>query len=627
MSQLQKRDAELTPEQYRAKADYNSWKSVLRSRLVSGDLKMAGLLWSGALKVLNGDEREWKQRVPRDLDDEEYYGREHIKAIADLRARPGNMETFTQTLGLFLKTMTHSSLLDCLSVDTFVGGLYNFLGGANGTRAVPLFQHLCETIVTQHVEYSFGTTTTPIQETLTALSTALRELLQREPRVRLNDDITSLIDSIEQASEIMLVPDHPRAKVLVLKQVREMRGMVAGANRLVAQEDEKWEPEASTSWTSSYPSGTMMPKGHHDNDKRDIREIQIFPTHAEIMSDEAVFLPASDLNAPHFLSDLAERHIDTQFRLLRHDSFGELKDALARLMDAAEKDANCLQNPTLRLGDFRAHLYTSAVITSVSFDSRKGLEVEISFKHPFDARNKSSFERRKWWDDSKRLAGGVLLSFLAVQGDETSHLFLTAANRSTDAKENSGPVEGSQNATIKAKLTCHDQANTESVLRLKANGARGVLIEFPGVLPATFVPILQNLQNMQHESILPFRDWILPSRTGNGSLATAMPPPLYARESGFRFSLRSILKPGLSEDLHIDVGCNSPMDEVSIVGAMERSTDMDHGQCQALFAALTREFTLIQGPPGTGKSYLGIQLMKVLLDCKNTAGLGPIVIM
>ncbi|KZZ90554.1 hypothetical protein AAL_07240 [Moelleriella libera RCEF 2490] len=587
---------------------------------------MAGLLWSGALRVLNGDEREWKQRVPRDLDDEEYYGREHIKAIADLRARPGNMETFTQTLGLFLKAMTHSSLLDCLSVDTFVGGLYNFLGGANGTRAVPLFQHLCKTIVTQHVEYSFGTTTTPIQETLAALSTALRELLQREPRVRLNDDITSLIDSIEQASEIMLVPDHPRAEVLVSKQVREMRGMVAGANRLVAQEDEKWDLEASTSWTSSYPSGTMMPKGHHDNDKRDIREIQIFPTHAEIMSDEAVFLPASDLNAPHFLSDLAERHIDTQFRLLRHDSFGELKDALARLMDAAEKDANCLQNPTLRLGDFRAHLYSSAVITSVSFDSRKGLEVEISFKHPFEARNKSSFERRKWWDDSKRLAGGVLLSFLAVQGDETSHLFLTAANRSTDAKENSGPVEGSQNATIKAKLTCHDRANTESVLRLIATGARGILIEFPGVLPGTFVPILQNLQNMQHESSLPFRDWILPNRTGSGSLATAIPPPLYARESGFRFSLKSILKPGLSRDLHIDVGCNSTMDEVSIIDEMERSTDLDHGQCQALFAALTREFTLIQGPPGTGKSYLGIQLMKVLLDCKNTASLGPIVV-
>lgn len=32
-----------------------------------------------------------------------------------------------------------------------------------------------------------------------------------------------------------------------------------------------------------------------------------------------------------------------------------------------------------------------------------------------------------------------------------------------------------------------------------------------------------------------------------------------------------------------------------------------------LQAALSSEFALIQGPPGTGKSYVGIQLIKVLL--------------
>jgi len=59
---------------------------------------------------------------------------------------------------------------------------------------------------------------------------------------------------------------------------------------------------------------------------------------------------------------------------------------------------------------------------------------------------------------------------------------------------------------------------------------------------------------------------------------------------------------------------------------LEAKTELDHGQCVALVAALTREFAFIQGPPGTGKSYLGLKLMKVLLDVKRRANLGPIVV-
>ena len=59
---------------------------------------------------------------------------------------------------------------------------------------------------------------------------------------------------------------------------------------------------------------------------------------------------------------------------------------------------------------------------------------------------------------------------------------------------------------------------------------------------------------------------------------------------------------------------------------MEVRTELDRGQCQALIAALTREFALIQGPPGTGKSYLGVQFMRVLLACKRKAHLGPVVV-
>jgi hypothetical protein len=85
----------------------------------------------------------------------------------------------------------------------------------------------------------------------------------------------------------------------------------------------------------------------------------------------------------------------------------------------------------------------------------------------------------------------------------------------------------------------------ESVIESSSHNTRGALIEFADVLLATFVPILENLQNMQQQSRLLFRHWILPERTGaNGNLSPVldMPPPLYARGAHFKFLLNAILK-------------------------------------------------------------------------------------
>lgn len=153
----------------------------------------------------------------------------------------------------------------------------------------------------------------------------------------------------------------------------------------------------------------------------------------------------------------------------------------------------------------------------------------------------------------------------------------------------------------------------------------GVLIEPPGVILATFTPILENLQYMQHLSLLPFRQWILPDRRGFGDLATMdIPPPLYARGSRFTYSLSSILNDGTGKDLLIQTS-DTKVNDASLLDEIERRTELDRGQSEALLAALLREFCHIQGPPGTGKSFLGVKIVKVLLACR-AAKLGPIII-
>jgi zinc finger (C-x8-C-x5-C-x3-H type) protein len=618
--------AEETLEQQRARADYSSWKKIIKSPPRRNDDWTVGQLWNGALSILNGEEREWKQMVPKDLDDEEYYGRQHIQSILDIRTRVGDYGTYIRLVQPFLLVMTHSSLLDCLSVDTFVGGLYNFISGTNGARAVPFFHHICEALSKAHTDWIPLFTSETVERILVALSTALRELLRRESRARFNDDLPSLIESLEDTAQ-KINEKQSQVSTVVLNQVSEIRAIVARANGLLVEAEDN-ELSTTSSIASVYPRNLSIPRDRHDNDKTDITKIKIFPSHEEILSEYADFLPSTDLDQPHFLTDVVERHIDTHFRLLRYDTFGELKDALGRVIQTLENEPAALTDPRFNFGDFRAYNYPNAYISYVSFESRRGLEVKLSFNQPIILRKKLASERIKFWTESKRLSEGILLSLVSIHDGKPQSLFFTVTERNTDTRNDYSLTKEDQRASITAKLICHDQMSVESIVRLSCQKARGVLIEFPSVLPATFVPILENLQNMQRLCQLPFRRWILPDRVYDTQILAKIriPPPLYAQKPGFAFSLKSIIKQSDLDDSDILIGPNSVSEDPGLIENMQTRTGLDHGQCLALYAALTREFAFIQGPPGTGKSYIGVQLMRVLMDCKRTTSLGPILV-
>ncbi|KAK2593467.1 hypothetical protein QQS21_008840 [Conoideocrella luteorostrata] len=618
--------AEETPEQLQAKADYHSWKRIIKSRPLVSDVQTAERLWHGALEILNGNEREWKQYLPRDLDDEEFYGREHIKATISCAIQSRHNTTSFTAMSYFFQTITHVSILDCLSIDTFVGGLYNFFSGTNGSRAIPALQNFCERVL-EELFIGLNDRSVEVEAAAVALSTSLRELLKREQRSRLNDDLPPLVNSVERLSAHLAEHGLLEASTLLSHQIGEIRAVVDRARGLINQDDGN-VPDFADTPASAYPHGLHMPKDRHDNDKTDIAIMKIFPTRAEILSEAAEFLPSTDLEQPHFLTNKSQRHVDTQFRLLRHDTFGELKDVIAGILRASEMDQAYLDNPKLNFGNFRANHYSKAVFSYVSFGSRNGLEAKISFSQPSNLRDKSASERRRWWEDSRRLLEGVLVSFIAIHENQTHHLFLIISNRKTDDGKEESLTEDTRRATITAKLTNHDQIDIETLAGLSGSKARGVLVEFPGVLPATFVPILKNLQSLQRLGSLPFQNWILPDKTEHVHQSTMadIPPPLYARKPGFVFSLEPILKNVGVSDVHLSIEPNSISDNEGLISKVEAETDLDRGQCRALIAALSREFALIQGPPGTGKSYLGIKLMKVLLNCQAEADLGPIVV-
>lgn len=624
-AQARKLDAEETPEQVRAQADYILWKQIIRNRPLTNDAQSAEKFWKKSLEILDGNEREWKHHLAKDLDDQDLYGREHIRATIAHVAVLSKAAFYA--VSYFLQTMTHVSVLECLSIDTFVGGLYNFFSGANGSRAIPTLQRFCDRVL-EKMNTNPDEEFEDIETAAIALSTGLRELLKREQRARLNDDLLPLVDSVEALSTSLAQRGLPVASALLTHHISEIRAVVDRARGLISLEDGGNAADFADTPASVYPRGLYIPEGRHDNEKLDIAAVKIFPTSSEILNEAAECLPSTDPDQPHFLTNKSQRHIDTQFRLLRHDTFGELKEVLAIALRASETDRSYLDSPKFNLGNVRANRYAQATIHYISFGSRRGMEADISFLQPTNIRGKPASEIQRWWKDSRRLSEGVLVSFIAIHKARVHHLFLIISNRKTDDKRGDSLANNKHHGSIAARLANIGKSDIETLVGLSGSKARGVLVEFPGSIPATFVPILENLQRMQGLGSLPFNAWILPDRTKPGHETTTanIPPPQYARRQGFAFSLKPIMRNNTANEADFVIDPNSVSDTKGLIKKMEAETDLDSGQCQALFAALTREFALIQGPPGTGKSYLGIKLMQVLLNCQKEAHLGPILV-
>ena len=74
--------------------------------------------------------------------------------------------------------------------------------------------------------------------------------------------------------------------------------------------------------------GTTKPGGRHDNDFEDFRQIAIFPTTDEFSAKDQPFYLQSDAVFETEPEKRAAVHLDNQFRLLREDMLGELRNDL-----------------------------------------------------------------------------------------------------------------------------------------------------------------------------------------------------------------------------------------------------------------------------------------------------------
>ncbi|KAK5991677.1 hypothetical protein PT974_07710 [Cladobotryum mycophilum] len=585
-----------TPLDANAQQQYYEWKRILRRNLYGGinDLKNpqeALQLWEGALVILDSNNRESHQFLAKDLVDENLCGLEFVKSTVHVVNPDIPIPlSFAKT---FLRVITHPSLLECLSIDPFIGTLYTFFSGINGDGAITFLGNMCQNLLRYHQNLS-GTPLPDALDVVMLILKALRELLSRDRRARFHDALATLFDSLDKLCTHLADVHSPADTSSLRIRLDVLRRLVeSSTNRLVAPELARHTLGGIRLVQSSFPMERELPGGRHDNDLADIWQINIFPTYGEIMSDHPEYLPSTNFQKPHALEDPVQRFLDCSFRILRHDIFGDAKNVLRDLL----KQSESTNAPFLSSQDTSAHIYLRSNIQHIFINQNNELQAVVSFATPPMLRTKSLAEQRRWWQESSRLEEGSLVCFLSSQSSENRLLFLEVAVKSVAApaidqtsNKKSGLVSEKFPPSITVKLAACVRNDLNLLARFYGEKAQGVLVDFHGLISATFVPILKNLQQMQRDGDLAFRQWILPSNHGNENIQEVnMPPPAYARRPGFSFSLDSI-----SNDRSHSLKLNPLVAPGDIdIPEMEMRTGLDRGQCLGLVAALTREYALI----------------------------------
>ncbi|KAI0013665.1 hypothetical protein F4779DRAFT_625159 [Xylariaceae sp. FL0662B] len=554
------------------------------------------------------------------------YIRDVAERCVDTRQGSPALQLWLSQLQPLFKLLIHPRIVDSALLEQEVAIIYNFIVGVGGSRMKQIFDHVTEFLVnwdvpsTQSgskmsaVELSLGVVskiidcnTSNIITDAFAITAEALSLMVQEP-VDTHDEFSKL-----QAQKYL---DYIRRRLDVGHTIKTSQQT---PNALLNH--------AQFTLRRDFPGALSAGGPRHDNDHEDISKIQILPTEREIASTREEYLPTNDPSKFHI--EGIRGRLDREFRLLREDTVGQLRDVIRATIETSQSAKLGMGAPVNRY--IRTYNYGNPIVCDVQFDKIDGIGLETRIPQP--AQRMSLQKRKQWWIQSKRLQPGALVCVLAETGSVLFFVVAQSTLRTSDDKR-VGPQRKSSESVddqerrlsladdfhfsfVKLKpvdIAPQTLVNALRSLRSSDPSQRRYLIEFPGVLLPSFVHTLESLQKMSQRPGLPFIDLIAPTSHDGGILDVARPQ--YTTKAGFSFDL-SCLTNG-----------NTPLSfstrDVPDPGKLADVSSLDHTQASALLHTLSRCLSLIQGPPGTGKSFTAGKIIKVLLANKNKADLGPI---
>ena len=528
----------------------------------------------------------------------------------------------------FFQVISHEDVLSSLLLETAVDTIYNFLYGPSGRRAIKLFTYAAPTLrdIASHSESDI------VAMYFEASLAVLQKIIDLNGTALIITEFQPVLQTMSQCfgRETAMAGDqsiHRSRQSLSRIQRRLDLGSAMASTQVVSKNIT--DPLVTFEMSQDMPGSLSGEGPRHDNDHQDITDIKILPTTQEIQSHRLEYLPFRDPGAWHLPG--IKGLLDRQFRLLREDTVGQLRDAVGleikRLRNTETTSRNSKQGS-------RTIAYKKADLTDIEFDKWKGLQIAVEFDQPPAVLEMSAAQRRDWWENSKQLQMDSLLCFIDAEGGT---IFLSAADQINlrDAGPTNGVLSLNTGATVEdlikpQNLFNHPQRAVailrpvdtykHDIIRMisafaRRRHSRQSLVEFPGVLLPSFRPTLQALQQMSRDAELPFSEFLAPPLQRGKD--PQVPPPSYALREGFTFDLSCLL----TNKGHLTLSPGKRFDHQ----ALQRGSTLDEAQATALVDALCRSLALVQGPPGTGKSFTGIALIKVLLKNRDKARLGPII--
>jgi hypothetical protein len=547
-----------------------------------------------------------------------------IKTLTDIMDASQKDETtvsiFRDRTLPFYRIISHPDVLSSLILETPVDTIYTFLFGPGGRRGLRVFRSTATALsgmILGHSSSDEEVSTVAISSSLAVLD----RLIEINQSAQVIEGFIAIVETISACiPENFVVPNAQQS----LTRIRRRLNIGSSLPLAPTQSTPQNLLSAAFELAQDLPGNLSSKGARHDNDHGRIADIQILPTAREIASLRQEYLPLIDSTQNH-LSGLAGL-LDRQFRLLREDTVGQLRDAVREEVTRLEHPNRKV--PTTHQGQqgVRKLIYHNVRFSRMSVDRRKGLQVVAEFDQPPQINNKSTKQREEWWKGSKLLQVDSLVCFVSSNGKiiflcVCDPIFPSRARKDSNAndKTKSDDIPSlfreAKRATVLLSLA---EYKTEDAVWISTHTAtsktRQSLVEFPGVLLPSFQPTLQALQEMSRKLNLPFTEIVAPDSQASAAVAK---PPAYATKRGFSFNLDVLA--GTSVPLTLKPG--QAFDFTKLAG---RST-LDEAQQFAVIQALSTGLALIQGPPGTGKSYTGVAIIKALLHNRKAADLGPII--
>ncbi|RYP20847.1 hypothetical protein DL765_002581 [Monosporascus sp. GIB2] len=322
--------------------------------------------------------------------------------------------------------------------------------------------------------------------------------------------------------------------------------------------------------TASLPTDmSFSPGGRHDNDFADFRQIATYPTADEFLATERPFYRRANEVFEVPPAERAAVHLDNQYRLLREDMNGELREDLQVSLGKKRGRRSALVLHSIvpvrmDLGDEKRGKKSSLAVIC-----KNGLE---------ELRKLPEARRRKFLADNKNYLKHQAFGALFQCGKVCGFAFV---NRNEDLLCMDPPA-------VCLQFTDGKTLGKALVALKSPDAVNFILVDTPVF---AYEPVLKELKTMND---LPLQDVLLNVEESSETY-----------EDSNKLELPSGLQSLVSQLRSAPIAAKG----ARLVG---KNVRMDSSQLESLLGALQQRLSVIQGPPGTGKSFTGAHIVECL---------------